>query len=214
MVIEVAAKRGRGGRPPAGSGSDVEARLLTAATRLFLERGYDGTSCDQVAIDARAGKASIYSRYANKGALFAAVIDRLLAGSQLQDEVAAGTTLDARLAAVGMRVLRDALEAESLALLRLLITELPRLGDAGARADQLFWRSGTRRIAHAIALHDPAGAEAATGVAVRFIDMVLAPLLLRALLGELVPPLLESAPARIADAIALLRADGSLDGCP
>ena len=57
MQQAVPIKRGRGGRPPAGSAGDVEARLLAAATRLFLERGYDGTSCDQVALDARAGKA-------------------------------------------------------------------------------------------------------------------------------------------------------------
>lgn len=215
MVEAVQAKRGRGGRPPAGSAGDVESRLLASATRLFLARGYDGTSCEQVALDARAGKASIYARYANKAALFAAVIDRLLAGSAAADDVGPGQALDARLAAVGLRVLEDALTADALALLRLLIAELPRLGETGARADQLFWRVGVQRVSAVIALDADGSARAPTAavdLAGQFIDMVLAPLLLRALLGEAPAPLLAGAPARIAAAIALLRADGALQG--
>jgi len=195
-------KRGRGGRPAAGQG-DVETRLLAAATRLFLERGYDATSCDQVALDAGAGKASIYARYANKAALFAAVIDRMLARSFAQDE---------RLAAVGMRVLADALYPDALALLRLLVAELPRLADAAVRADQLFWQAGVRRVAEAIALRDPAAAGNAVVPAGQFIDLVLAPALLRALLGEPTAPLMAAAQGRIEAAIAMLRKNGALDG--
>jgi AcrR family transcriptional regulator len=213
MEQKVQAKRGRGGRPPAASAGDVEARLLAAATRLFLERGYDGTSCDQVALDAHAGKASIYARYANKAALFAAVIDRSLAGSLAQHDVPTGMPLDARLALVVMRVLEDALAADALALLRLLVAELPRLDRAGAHADQLFWMAGVKRVAAAITLGDraDAGFDAALPVATRCVELVLAPLLLRALLGEAVAPLLASAPARIAAAISLLHATGGLD---
>ncbi len=202
----------RRGRPPADSAGDVEARLLAAATRLFLERGYDGTSCDQVALDAGAGKASIYARYANKAALFSAVIDRLLTGSPAQDTVAEDRSLDERLAAVGMQVVEDALAPDALALLRLLVSELPRLGD-GARADKLFWQSGVRRVARVIALHEPGAATMAMAMnaADQFIDTVLAPLLLRAMLGEPVAAIVAGAPARIAAGIAMLRATGALE---
>lgn len=194
MAETVQVKRGRGGRPAAGRG-DVETRLLAAATRLFLTRGYEGTSCDQVALDAGAGKASIYARYANKAALFAAVIDHLLARTD------AGTPVDAGLAVVGMRVLEDALHPDALALLRLLVAELPRLGGSGVRADELFWQPGVRRVAAALAPHDPASAMRG---AKQFIERVLAPVLMRALLGEAVPALLADAPARIDAAIAEL----------
>lgn len=205
---EAKTRRGRGGRPKASAPSNVEARLLAAATKLFLTRGYDGTSCDQVALDAHAGKASIYARYANKAALFTAVIDRQLAGPQVDDALAEDASVDARMASVAMAVLIDALGADALALLRLLVAELPRLGDAAARADQLFWQAGVKRLSAAIAPHDPASAAA---VASNFIDMALAPQLLRALLGEQVAPLLAAAPARIDAAIALLRANGTLN---
>lgn len=205
-------KRGRGGRPRAGSEGDVTARLLAAATRLFLEKGYDATSCDQVAIDARAGKASIYARYANKGALFAAVIDHMLARSFAEDQVAAGTPLHERLATVVMRVLADALNPDALALLRLLVAELPRFSDSGMRADQLFWQAGVRRVANVMALEASATIESALAPATQLIELVLAPPLIRALLGEPVKPLLAAAPRRIDAAIAMLAASGALAG--
>ena len=206
MAEEVQVKRGRGGRPAAGQG-DVEARLLAAATRLFLERGYDATSCDQVALDARAGKASIYARYANKAALFAAVIDSMLARTA-QDDVTAAQSLDARLAAVGMRVVEDALHADALGLLRLLVAN-PAIG---MRADHAFWQAGVRRVAQALALRGPGTVDAAMAPAAQFIELVLAPALMRALLGEAATALMAGTPARIAAAIAVLTAGGKLDG--
>lgn len=211
-MAEAVVKRGRGGRPRAARAGDVEARLLAAATRLFLERGYEGTSCDQVAQDAGAGKASIYARYASKAALFAAVIDGMLARSTAQDKVAPETPLRERLAAVGMRVLADALYPDALALLRLLVAELPRVPDSGVRADRLFWQPGVRRAAAVIALRDPDAFERALGPATRFIELVLAPPLLRALLGEAVAPLMAAAPPRIEAAIATLDAQGAFEG--
>jgi len=212
MAAQVAVKRGRGGRPPAGRAGDVEARLLGAATRLFLERGYDGTSCDQVALDAGAGKASIYARYANKAALFSAVVDNMLTRSFAQDKVAPETPLPERLMAVGQRVLADALYPDAIALLRLLVAELPRFADTGLRADRLCWQAGVQRVAAAIALRAPERVAQALGPAEQFIELVLMPPLMRALLGEPVAPLMAGAPPRIEAAIATLAASGALDG--
>jgi AcrR family transcriptional regulator len=211
MTAEVAAKRGRGGRPPADRAGDVEARLLAAATRLFLERGYDGTTCDQVALDAGAGKASIYSRYANKGALFSAVIDNMLGRPFGQSEVATETPLRERLQAVGMSVLADALHPDALALLRLVVSELPRFAGTGVRAEQLFWQAGVQRVAAAIAAREPGAIDQATGPAEQFIEMVLMAPLMRALLGAPVAPMVESAPGRIDAAIAALVASEALE---
>ncbi|GGY97286.1 TetR/AcrR family transcriptional regulator [Pseudoduganella plicata] len=210
MTAEVAAKRGRGGRPPADRAGDVEARLLAAATRLFLERGYDGTTCDQVALDAGAGKASIYARYANKGALFTAVIDNMLGRPPGQSEVATETPLRERLQTVGMSVLADALHPDALALLRLVVSEMPRFAGTGVHAEQLFWQAGVQRVAGAIAVREPDHATQAVEPAQQFIELVLMAPLMRALLGEPVAPLIESAPGRIDGAIAALEAAGAL----
>lgn len=211
MAAEVAVKRGRGGRPPADRAGDVEARLLAAATRLFLERGYDGTTCDQVALDAGAGKASIYARYANKGALFSAVIDNMLKRSVGWDEAAADMPLRERLQTVGMSILTDALQPDALALLRLLVSELPRFASTDVRAERLFWQAGVQRVAEAIALRGPDAAGGASAAAQQFVELVLMAPLMRALLGEPVTALLETAPGRIDAAIAALVASGMLD---
>jgi hypothetical protein len=54
--------------------------------------------------------------------------------------------------------------------------------------------------------------EKATTVADQFVDMVLAPPLMRALLGEAVAPLLVAASARITATIAMLHANKALKG--
>jgi AcrR family transcriptional regulator len=207
-------KRGAGGRPSTSRKGEVDARLLDAATRLFLTLGFDGTSCDQVAVDARAGKASIYARYPNKTALFADVVEtnlaRLFAPA---DAVAApGQPLRARLAAVGASVLHDALQPDAVALLRLLVAEAHRLPNVAGHADQVVLRLGMRRVAEAIAARTPddAGVERATVPAARFIDLALAPVLLRALLGEAPATLLDGRAQRVADAIDVLEAAGAL----
>src|ERR1700690_155890 len=75
-------KRGRGvvryGRPPLDPAGRVGERILDAAGRVFLERGFQGASVDEIADAASAGKPTIYARFPNKQALFAAVIDRLV----------------------------------------------------------------------------------------------------------------------------------------
>jgi hypothetical protein len=45
----------RTGRPPRKRAGEVEARILDAARRLFLERGLAGASVDEIASLARAG---------------------------------------------------------------------------------------------------------------------------------------------------------------
>jgi len=210
MTGKTDVRRGAGGRPPADRAGDVEARLLAAATRLFLERGYDGTSCDQVALDAGAGKASIYARYANKHALFCAVIDNMLGRTSIHAELPLEMPLCERLAAVGMLVLHDALRPDALALLRLVVSELPRFSSTDTRPAQLLWQAGVQRVAQTIALRAPDAIERAVALAEQFTEMVLMPPLMRALLGEPAAPLREAAPGRIEVAIATLAASGAL----
>lgn len=208
-------KRGAGGRPAAARKGEVEARLLDAATRLFLTLGFDATSCDQVALDARAGKASIYARYANKGALFAAVIESNLARLFPTDEMAhvVDSPVRERLAAAAVRVVDDALQPDAVALLRLLVAEAPRLRDLALSADEMQWRMGARRVAEAIAARspDPDALARASAPAVRFTDLVLAPALMRALLGDDPAGLKKAADDRIGSAIDILAAAGELD---
>jgi AcrR family transcriptional regulator len=56
-------------------------RILDAAAKVFLKRGFEGASVDEIADVARAGKPTIYARFPGKEALFAAVMARTCAKS-------------------------------------------------------------------------------------------------------------------------------------
>src|SRR5256885_5671865 len=64
----------RSGRPPRELAGEVEERILHAAAKVFLERGFEGASVDEIAEVARAGKPTIYARFPGKEALFTAVM--------------------------------------------------------------------------------------------------------------------------------------------
>ncbi|MCJ2062139.1 TetR/AcrR family transcriptional regulator [Methylobacterium sp. J-088] len=75
---EVISKRGSGGRPTREEAARREARIVEVATRLFIERGFDGTSIDAVAEAAGVSKPTLYARYQDKRELFEAVLqDRI-----------------------------------------------------------------------------------------------------------------------------------------
>ncbi len=211
-------KTGAGGRPPAARKGDVEERLLAAATRLFLTLGFEGTSCDQVALDARAGKASIYARYANKTALLKAVIDSNL--RKLPDGAvaaqAAGQPLRERILGAGAAVVGHALQPDVIGLLRLIVTEAPRLQDDAPDAERIMHAIGARPIAQAIAAGSGGeggeGVQSAAALAEALVDRVLAPVLLRALLGADLASLRTAALAELAMAIDAMTAAGELGG--
>src|SRR5271169_3181585 len=66
----------RSGRPPRENAGEVDERILDAAQRVFLHRGFEGASIDEIAEVARAGKPTIHARHAGKEELFAAVVVR------------------------------------------------------------------------------------------------------------------------------------------
>src|ERR1700752_1476437 len=64
----------RFGRPPKEFAGEVDARILDAARKVFVERGFEGASIDEIAEAARSGKPTIYARFRDKRALFIAMV--------------------------------------------------------------------------------------------------------------------------------------------
>lgn len=64
------------GRPTKAQAQAWTRELLDTARVLFCERGYAGASLDELAVRLRCSKHSIYRRFADKEALFVAVVDR------------------------------------------------------------------------------------------------------------------------------------------
>jgi len=69
-------------------GQATRAQLIHVATRLFTERGYDGTSVETVLAESGVSRGSLYHHFPSKDALFWAVLEAVAAraGQQLADE--------------------------------------------------------------------------------------------------------------------------------
>jgi AcrR family transcriptional regulator len=205
--------RRRGGRPSADQVGEVDRRILDAATDLFLQRGFDATSCDQVVAQAGAGKASLYARYANKQQLFAAVVRRMVDHTLIPSaEVPWHLPVQERLRAVAHSLLAHALAPEAVALMRVVVTTAHRMPDLARLMDRIGRDGGVACVARAIAGDDaaPERLAQASRVAGRFIDMVFVPHQMRAMIGDDREQLNAEAPRRIDDAIDLLARAGWL----
>ena len=120
----------RCGRPRRELAGEVEERILDAAGKVFLERGFEGASVEEIAEVARAGKPTIYARYASKEALFAAVVARKVRANTSIERVAAmGSTIEQRLEAIASVILGRILSPESIGLMRAVVAEARRFPD-------------------------------------------------------------------------------------
>jgi TetR/AcrR family transcriptional repressor of mexJK operon len=107
------------------------AAIRDAATALFLERGYDGTSMDDIAAAAKVSKQTIYTHFSDKESLFASLI---LANADRAEAFLATvgeTVLSAADVATGLRelaqtYLRFVVRPEVLRLRRLVISQAGR----------------------------------------------------------------------------------------
>ncbi|MFY9761211.1 MAG: TetR/AcrR family transcriptional regulator [Xanthobacteraceae bacterium] len=185
----------RAGRPSREFAGEVDQRILDAARRVFLERGLAGASIDEIAATARAGKPTIYARYPDKEALFAAVVMRNVATTieRLESAVPAGTTIEERLASAATTLLHSALISDTIDMCRVGISEarrFPELATSVHRRARQRGEDTIRRILGEVAQSDEGDAlpafrpEQLAATTHFFVDLVVMPLFLRALFGE------------------------------
>jgi TetR/AcrR family transcriptional repressor of mexJK operon len=128
-----------GDEDPLGPSDRTERKrraILQAAENLFLERGFDGASLDEVAARAEVSKQTIYKQFESKAALFVAVVqvmtgqaaDRVEA--KMPDPETNAGVVDA-LMGHGERLLAIALAPKLLRLRRLVISETDRFPELG-----------------------------------------------------------------------------------
>ncbi len=105
-------------------GARTRERILQAASDLFLEQGYHGTSMRQVAELAGVTPSSIYNHVANKESLFTELLGERLPHRALADALAQVNAPDSEaLIKAGFRTMREAM-ADQYDNLRLVLIEL------------------------------------------------------------------------------------------
>ena len=207
----------RSGRPPRELAGEVDARILDAAREVFLERGLAGASMDEIAGLARAGKPTIYARFPSKEALFTAVVMRSMADkiAQFENYVPTGETVEERLASVGTTVLHWVLVGDTIGLMRLAIAEARRFPDLASGVYRMARERASEaeaRLLSEVAQSDepdtlpPFAPERLATTTRYFQDLVLLPLIIRALFGEKLEVLCAEIEPHVARAVAFFLA--------
>jgi len=182
--------RGRQAQPRRTRRGEARDALLRAhASKLFLERGFDGVTIDDIVADVGGSKANVYSFYGGKDGLFVAAmegtVDDLL--RPLTRVKLTGQSLEAGLSKFATALLRILLQPRHLALQRLVLAEASRHPQLGLS----WYRNGpcaTRAILEAFLIehqsrgHVSADADPAR-IAAMFHDMVTFDLLIRAMVA-------------------------------
>lgn len=190
MIKQQPVQRKRGpGRLTVAETALLHDRLLTSAEEVFVEQGYARTTMEQIALRAGIGRKTLYSRFANKGEVLAAVVNRLLdtamAQSSKREDSGQG---DARSQLLKMaRNLAGLSQAPHVAgINRLIFAEALQEPKLAALFLQLHEHAATDVQAKLEELHDQGALPRLTDsrmAAVIFIEMTASIPRLRALLG-------------------------------
>ncbi|NRP89698.1 putative HTH-type transcriptional regulator [Ensifer adhaerens] len=180
----------RRGRPPREMAGEVEDRILQAALQVFVARGYEGASIDEIAEVARAGKPSIYTRFTSKETLFREVVLRWV---QKSDEMAASATsgnIQERFQTAGVLIVQRAIKDETVGLMRSVMGEATRHPELATTIHYAIRAHGTATVMKLVA--ELAEAEEIRSLPAfapdnlpattrRFIDLVLLPMMMSSL---------------------------------
>ncbi|WP_208446915.1 TetR/AcrR family transcriptional regulator [Burkholderia gladioli] len=104
-------------------------QILDAATRVFLQHGFEGTSMDRVAAESGAARRTLYNQFDGKEALFEAMTARIWASFPVFDITRDEESLrdpKVGLTRLGRAVSDFWIPAEAVAFLRMVIAEGPR----------------------------------------------------------------------------------------
>ncbi|MDE2149653.1 MAG: TetR/AcrR family transcriptional regulator [Gammaproteobacteria bacterium] len=187
----------------AGTRQRKTEKILDAALQAFLEAGYGAVSMDVIAARAGVSKATVYTRFPSKQALFAAVITRECEACTQRmtlAETAPAPDLASALHRIAETLLDIITLPQNLAIQRLVIAEGPRFPELGT----MFYEYGpavTLRNLAAFLQRERTRGELqildATAAAQQFISLLRGDIQIRALLGA--GDLSKTARKRVAD---------------
>lgn len=174
--------------PPNESLPKKAQQVLAAARTVFLRDGYDLTSMDAIAREARVSKGTLYGHFSGKEQLFTAVVlVECRHHSELLDRIATeGMSLDETLFEIGLNHVTFLLRSDVLAVFRVAISGAPRFPEVARKVYDVGLSRGcnilVRFIAEAV-VQRAARIEDANRSAEFFLSMITGFAHLRSLLG-------------------------------
>jgi AcrR family transcriptional regulator len=207
--------KARLGRPPREPAGDVQTRILDAAQQVFLRRGYQSASIDEIAQVAPASKPTIYAHFPGKEALFSAVVARITSGlANFNDYEPEGRTVQDKLSSLGTEIVERFIE-DTVGVTRATIAEADRFPELSRRLHETARDRAANAVSHL--LHDvthalstspkgPFGPKRSVATAQIFMDLILLPMLMRALMGEEAKLLRKDLPSFVRDRVSFFLA--------
>ena len=186
------------GRPPAQTepwDSPKRRQIMDGAREVFLTLGFDAARMEEIARKAGVSKATLYVYFDSKEALFTDVVMCNVAATiaRFGSHAPEGRTIEQRLENVGVTVLRWVLVSDTVGLMRAAIAGANRFPDLANSVHQMARKRGAEAVAQLLAEVAgsgelgtlPAFAPECLAMTARFfLDLVLLPLMMRALFGE------------------------------
>ncbi len=174
--------------PPTSRGEQRKEGLLAAARQIFLEKGYAGTSIDEVVQRTGGSKASVYKYFGSKEGLFAEMFAEhcqvILASLAIPNTMT--DNLEQTLTLFAERVLVAFVDGERIAMIRALIAEAARFPDLAQMAYNTGPKHGLGLLADFLQRHHQAGLINCPHpdiAAIQFMEMIKGHVQWRALLG-------------------------------
>jgi len=153
------AESGNAGANTAGSKRAVSPRerIVRSAAKLFLEKGYDKVSINDIIDSVGGSKGTIYSHFGSKEKLFEAVVQQMCADVTIQIDTRPIGTIEEQLTRIGHSFVSTVVSPPILRFHRLMTS----IGRDFPAAGRLFYDIGPRQaqkmIGDWIALHQRAG---------------------------------------------------------
>ena len=208
-------KRPRPGRPPKDLAGDVKARILDGAQRVFLKRGYQSASLDEIAQTAPASKPTIYAHFPGKQALFEAVVARVIEGlTDFEGFASKGRSVQDKLAGLGIEIVEQFID-ETIGITRATIAEADRFPALSRQVHEHGRDRAAAVVFQVLSDTTPALSRGANGpfapkrsvsAAQIFIDLILLPMMIRALMGEGAKELRSELPAFVRERVSFFLA--------
>ena len=202
--------RARFGRPPKELAGDVKGRILNAARKVFMKRGFQSASIDEIAVEAPASKPTIYAHFPGKEALFSAVVAHVISGlTNFQDYVPKGKTVEDKLTSLGTEIVERFIE-ETVEVARATIAEADRFPELSRNVHEAARERAADAVSQLLneatttlsrAPKGPFSAKRCTGTAQIFMDLILLPMLMRRLMGDDAKLLRKEMPSFVRDRV-------------
>jgi TetR/AcrR family transcriptional repressor of mexJK operon len=137
----------------------IEHRLREAALEAFVENGFEATTMEAVANAAGITRRTLYAKYADKQAMFAAVIPQALADMPFLGvaiEIPDGD-LKSSLREMARQIIERLVDPKAVKLRRLAMLEADRIAELDPVAGADMWSTSLLSIVRLLASHAEAG---------------------------------------------------------